>query len=615
MHETPIPQPVPPTLHLGITMAGAVSGGAYTAGVIDYLFETLQKWEIAKEKENALPPEQKTVPPHRVQIEVIGGASAGAMTAALAAFSCYTGVDPVDDAKAAKSAGFKPENNLFFDAWVNLAGGKNIPETMRRMLKTNDLRGADGIPSLLNSSPIDEVSAKAIEHVTCSPQKPWPSFVAKDMEVLLTLCSLRGIPVGIDFNSGNSSWSARPSHQMSIHKQYARFTTDGGKIDSDRAMALHKSDQESLEKLIHCAKASAAFPIGLQARDISLSRNHVQHQFGTFYQLSQEALEGIFESGNVQDPFEFTSVDGGALNNEPFSEIAHIMRERKIADFALLLVDPFPNFSDKPTKFQPQKYLRALGVSILGALRNQGMLKETDLQEIGGVGNQLKATYKKNMIFPVRRLLHPTSGEWIKQDNPMACGALGGFSGLLSRDFRVHDYFLGRQNCRNFLHSYFTMEYKTAADEVNHEIFKDWTPQMKQRYRVAWRDEPGVIHLPIIAVIDFVKEEDRIQAELAKNTPAEREAALLHFARKLPCEFPSIDNSQLTALRIPIAWRLFRMAHNTSGKLHWMLRWPFRILLALITPFLFGYFAVNIVGKIREDLKENGLITKQKHQQ
>lgn len=599
-----------PTLHLGLTMAGAVSGGAYTAGVVDYLFEALLKWEAAKTGEANLPPDSKKVPPHRVQIDVIGGASAGAITAALAALTCYTGLEAVSDYPTAKSKSFQSKNNLLFEAWVNLAGGKGIPEAIDRMLKTKDLKGADGIPSLLDSGPIDEVSANAIEQVINSPKKPWPSFVAKDLEVLLTLCSLRGISVGIDFNSGNSSWSAQPTHQMSIHKQYARFAAGSAQISHARAMPFRRSDRESLERMVEFAKASSAFPIGLQARQVELSRNHVKHQFGTFYGLSEHTLDNIFETGNVPDPFKFTSVDGGALNNEPFTEIGLIMQERKITDFAVILVDPFPNFGEKPGDYLPEKYLRQLGVSILGALRNQGMLKERDLREMGGSNDAVRATHKKNMIFPTRRVQNRLSGEWEKQTNPMACGALGGFSGLISRDFRVHDYFLGRQNCRNFLHSYFTMEYKTAPNALNHAIFKDWTPEMKNRYRVAWRDEPehGIIHLPIIPVLDFVAESERIEAEMADNTPEEQEAALLTFARTLPCGFPSIRPGQLNHLRLPIARRLFAMAHKTTGKMNILLRLPFRLLLAVLTPVLFVYFGFKIVKKIRNDLKASGLV-------
>ena len=37
------------TFHLGLTMAGAVSAGAYTAGFMDYILEALSEWEKAKQ--------------------------------------------------------------------------------------------------------------------------------------------------------------------------------------------------------------------------------------------------------------------------------------------------------------------------------------------------------------------------------------------------------------------------------------------------------------------------------------------------------------------------------------------------------------------------------------
>ena len=67
------------TFHLGITMAGAVSAGCYTAGVMDYLFEILELWSQAKEgkipegwNEEIL----TIIPKHNVVIDAIGGVSA-----------------------------------------------------------------------------------------------------------------------------------------------------------------------------------------------------------------------------------------------------------------------------------------------------------------------------------------------------------------------------------------------------------------------------------------------------------------------------------------------------------------------------------------------------------
>lgn len=63
----------PTIIRIGLCLAGAVSAGAYTAGVIDYLLETLERWEKAKE----LFPDDPKIPRHKVEIEVITGASAG----------------------------------------------------------------------------------------------------------------------------------------------------------------------------------------------------------------------------------------------------------------------------------------------------------------------------------------------------------------------------------------------------------------------------------------------------------------------------------------------------------------------------------------------------------
>jgi hypothetical protein len=51
------------------------------------------------------------------------------------------------------------------------------------------------------------------------------------------------------------------------------------------------------------------------------------------------------------------------------------------------------------------------------------------------------------MISPVR----PSSGNPKAEKYPIACGALGGFSGFLHESFRRHDYLLGRRNAQAFL--------------------------------------------------------------------------------------------------------------------------------------------------------------------
>ncbi len=82
---------------LGLVMAGAISAGAYTAGVVDFLIEALDAWEAAKAHARAHPedPASREVPNHEVRLKVLSGASAGGITAALTAGQLGMKFDPV----------------------------------------------------------------------------------------------------------------------------------------------------------------------------------------------------------------------------------------------------------------------------------------------------------------------------------------------------------------------------------------------------------------------------------------------------------------------------------------------------------------------------------------
>jgi hypothetical protein len=74
---------------IGLTMSGAISAGAYTAGVLDFLVEALDAREDARNGSDS-----DTVPNHRVGVKVMSGASAGAITAAIAAIALVDGGGP-----------------------------------------------------------------------------------------------------------------------------------------------------------------------------------------------------------------------------------------------------------------------------------------------------------------------------------------------------------------------------------------------------------------------------------------------------------------------------------------------------------------------------------------
>jgi len=68
-----------PRFDLGLTMAGAISAGAYTAGVLDFLIEALDAWEASKLNGDT------SAPLHVVGLRVVSGASAGSICGAILA--------------------------------------------------------------------------------------------------------------------------------------------------------------------------------------------------------------------------------------------------------------------------------------------------------------------------------------------------------------------------------------------------------------------------------------------------------------------------------------------------------------------------------------------------
>src|SRR5215472_2728179 len=107
---------------IGINMAGAISAGAYTAGVLDFLMEALEEWQKAKDALRGFianpagnPPE--LVPLHDVSVEIFTGASAGGMCAAISSVMVQQDFEHIRTEQDAQKTG---TNNVFYESWVNL---------------------------------------------------------------------------------------------------------------------------------------------------------------------------------------------------------------------------------------------------------------------------------------------------------------------------------------------------------------------------------------------------------------------------------------------------------------------------------------------------------------
>lgn len=490
-----------PKFRLGIAMAGAVSAGAYTAGVIDYLLETLRDWQVEKDKNRAIMevlfPEKEengkltesevkkleekgynfAIPMHDVIIEVFGGASAGAMTAAVTTLALCTEIKPV----ATRVEGDKPTGNLIYDAWVNLNDGKASDDsTLIQMFGTEDLNDEKKrIPSLLNSKPILRIGQKAAQVLkdksgTLKKLSDYP-YISEKLEIILSLCSLRGIPIEIGFEADKQNGEHLGAHRMKVHKLYAHF----GICDNppDHILPLDPSSNDHLDNLINCAVASGAFPFGLSSVQVQQPKegkkkegiipapdsNYLEAQIRRLFYANQEEGNGNVRMVPGVGHFETTVVDGGTINNEPFGEVLKILERHSEEDrlaleaalpegstnsnqtpdyYALLMIDPFPNDNKPEAPFEATESIEQMLFPLFGAVRGQAMVKEKEIT----AGFKLKHT---------RGLIKPQDGD---KEYPIASGSLGGFGGFFKKEFREHDFFLGRKNCQAFLRKYFFIE-------------------------------------------------------------------------------------------------------------------------------------------------------------
>src|SRR5215470_3582017 len=119
----------PATFEIGLAMAGAVSAGAYSSGVLDFLFQALDAWEQEKRAD------PDSVPNHNVCIKVITGASAGAALAGGLDPTAYPGQDP---APPYRTQPYRYVMPALYSAWV-LKPEMASPTGDADLLDTSDL--------------------------------------------------------------------------------------------------------------------------------------------------------------------------------------------------------------------------------------------------------------------------------------------------------------------------------------------------------------------------------------------------------------------------------------------------------------------------------------------
>src|SRR5689334_8333070 len=106
-----------PKFHLGLCMAGSISAGAYTAGVLDFLFESLEKWQEVKDKVRSSGISDTDIPMHDVVLDVLNGSSGGGMCAVLSAIML--------NEKGKYKSG---SSSRLYQVWVDLNDSGDMPQ-------------------------------------------------------------------------------------------------------------------------------------------------------------------------------------------------------------------------------------------------------------------------------------------------------------------------------------------------------------------------------------------------------------------------------------------------------------------------------------------------------
>lgn len=519
-----------PKFEIGLTMAGAISAGAYTAGVIDFIFEALDAIEDVRAQRDTgyltagLPGEKLVFdPPHDVSISTMSGTSAGSMVTAIIATILGTRIKPVSSARKVQAT--TPTGNPLYDAWVQQIH-------YDKLLSTDDLEGGRNVLSLLNSRELGEIVKRTLS--SAAKRDYIRPYVAKKLPIFFCVSNLRGVRYSLELDVAKDVVN---EYQMSMHADWMGFdwSVDGA-VDAGLVPVSPGGAPEAWKLLGEAALASGAFPVGLAARTLARKfedyerrewfipgallppmrkkdsagtpvipaddENSWQSRAGTYRQIRPLDEHDSFPGGD----YNFVNVDGGIFDNEPL-ELARraLARERernprdpRIADRSLILIDPFPNVFELNKQFDPQGQSELLPVikNLFSAMIAQARFK---LDELALARDSDIAS--RRAVMPIR---------YDANDKPekyaIACGSLGGFGGFLSKEFRHHDFMLGRRNCQRFLSHHMVLPADAAAG-VQNSLFREWTNQATRKEFQVDRNitidgvTRKVAHLPIIPLL------------------------------------------------------------------------------------------------------------------
>lgn len=582
---------------LAITMAGAASAGCYTGGVMDYLFEILDLWERVKDdienKKNGLPlkaPELKAfwefIPQHKVTIDAMGGTSAGGMTSVMAAIYALNGnIKPVKKPGKTKES----KDNIFYDSWVVMddLNPNDDRDTAEKLFDTDDLDD-NLVHSFLNSKFIDNIADRCFvyKHDPKTQASNLPGYISKDLQLILSHCLLRGIPLNVSFETKIGSVghkSILPDHTTYEHYIVSHYHLNKGIAPKkDQYFWLNPYDEPHAGMLRLATKATGAFPAGLVYREFDMSNFENSILRTSIKRMITDKL-GIADPDPLNEiklkylakNYSTISVDGGAINNEPYREVNCLLKDKygpvppdNFPRHGVVMIDPFPDKGSLNDEYTKPADLFQVVPSIIGSLVDQSRVKRRELLE-----SDSNSSFR-SIIFPRKwKKIREEALDNVEEEaaeneeqiddfnvrpdtKPLACAAAMAFGGLLDIKFREHDFFLGRNNARNFIRYFFSFPYDDDP-EKRHPIHKNWSNEMINKFMIKKKVKKKENGKPVETEERFLP----IIPDLTFLTEKETDIGARRFEFDIP-EIPPYDPERLFALQPAIKKRFLKMINT-----------------------------------------------------
>lgn len=171
-------------------------------------------------------------------------------------------------------------------------------------------------------------------------------------------------------------------------------------------------------------KATGAFPVGLKFREVdqtiftddyikAVTERIIYNRFGQIDNISPPDWDSF------PSPFDFATIDGGAINNEPFGEVLGILKHRYdecyengYPKYGVVMIDPFPDVVDKSDIYKSPADLFSVVPAIINTLYEQSKVKKADIVEAS------QNPYFRGEIFP-RRSVSELESEDVRIDISM----------------------------------------------------------------------------------------------------------------------------------------------------------------------------------------------------